>query len=145
MTCRQKEERLWLLSVSVKILYCVLVAGVHSVITVSKVSVKAGDSITIPCRYGSEYMDHVKYLCKGSHWKFCSYAVKTNQPRSSGKFSISDDKKQRIFTVTIKDLTNTDTDYWCIVEINGGADDGHFMKINFVSLFFFLSSKHLVV
>uniref|UniRef100_A0A3B4UDE5 Immunoglobulin domain-containing protein n=1 Tax=Seriola dumerili TaxID=41447 RepID=A0A3B4UDE5_SERDU len=92
----------------------------HSVTTVSKVSVKAGDSITIPCLYGPKYMNHVKYLCKGYHWSSCSYAVKTNQPRSSGKFSISDDKNQRIFTVTIKDLTNTDTDYWCVVEINGG-------------------------
>ncbi|XP_023282379.1 CMRF35-like molecule 8 [Seriola lalandi dorsalis] len=119
------------MAVHLKIIFILVgVTGVHSVITVSKVSVKAGDSITIPCRYGSEYMDHVKYLCKGSHWKFCSYAVKTNQPRSSGKFSISDDKKQRIFTVTIKDLTNTDTDYWCIVEINGGADDGQYFHLS---------------
>uniref|UniRef100_A0A3B4YUA4 Immunoglobulin domain-containing protein n=1 Tax=Seriola lalandi dorsalis TaxID=1841481 RepID=A0A3B4YUA4_SERLL len=85
-------------------------------------SVKAGDSITIPCLYGSKYMNNMKYLCKGYYWSSCSYAVKTNQPHSSGKFSISDDKNQRIFTVTIKDLTNTDTDYWCVVEINGGAD-----------------------
>uniref|UniRef100_A0A3B4YSC7 Immunoglobulin domain-containing protein n=1 Tax=Seriola lalandi dorsalis TaxID=1841481 RepID=A0A3B4YSC7_SERLL len=102
----------------------------HCVTTVSKVSVKAGDSITIPCRYGSEYMNNVKYLCKGSHWKFCSYAVETNQPHSSEKFSISDDKNQNIFTVTIKDLTNTDTDYWCFVEINGGADDGQYFHLS---------------
>uniref|UniRef100_A0A8C4GW22 Immunoglobulin domain-containing protein n=2 Tax=Dicentrarchus labrax TaxID=13489 RepID=A0A8C4GW22_DICLA len=95
--------------------------GIHSITTVSKVSVKAGDSITIPCFYESKYINHVKFLCKGYTWTSCSYAVKTNQP-SSGKFLISDDKSQRIFTVTINDLTDQDTDYWCAVEIDGGPD-----------------------
>ncbi|XP_074501487.1 polymeric immunoglobulin receptor-like [Sebastes fasciatus] len=99
----------------------VLVAGIHSITTVSKMSVKAGDSVTIPCLYDSKYTNHVKYLWKGSTWSSCSYAVKTNQ-QNSEKFSISDDKKQRIFTVTIKDLTDEDTDYWCAVEIDGGLD-----------------------
>ncbi|XP_070772528.1 polymeric immunoglobulin receptor-like [Enoplosus armatus] len=95
--------------------------GIHSITTVSEVSVKAGDSITIPCLYDSQYINHVKFLCKGPNWSTCSYAAKTNQP-SSGKFSISDDKNQRIFTVTIKDLTDKDTDYWCAVEIDRGPD-----------------------
>ncbi|XP_074501522.1 CMRF35-like molecule 5 [Sebastes fasciatus] len=99
--------------------------GIHSITTVSEVSVKAGDSISIPCLYDSQHMNHVKYLCKGNHWFSCSYAVKTNQPSSSGKFSISDDKSRGIFTVTIKDLTDEDADYyWCVVEIDGGPDVG---------------------
>ena len=86
-------------------------------------SVKAGDSVSIPCLYDDKYRDHVKYLCKGYYWSYCSYAVKTNQPSSSsGKFSISDDKSQRIFTVTINDVTDTDTDFWCAVEINEGLN-----------------------
>ncbi|XP_051232336.1 uncharacterized protein LOC127350101 isoform X2 [Dicentrarchus labrax] len=95
--------------------------GIHSITTVSEVSVKAGDSITIPCLYESKYINHVKFLCKGYYWTSCSYAVKTNKP-SSGKFLISDDKSQRIFTVTINDLTDQDTDYWCAVEIDGVPD-----------------------
>ncbi|XP_071336538.1 CMRF35-like molecule 1 isoform X5 [Trachinotus anak] len=75
-------------------------------------------------------MNNVKYLCKGYYCHSCSYAVKTNQRDSSGKFSISDDKNQRIFTVTIKDLTNKDTDYWCIVEINGGEDAGEYFHLS---------------
>uniref|UniRef100_A0A8C4GVY1 Immunoglobulin domain-containing protein n=1 Tax=Dicentrarchus labrax TaxID=13489 RepID=A0A8C4GVY1_DICLA len=98
-----------------------IVAGIHNITTVSEVSVKAGDSITIPCLYESKYINHVKFLCKGYTWTSCSYAVKTNQP-SSGKFLISDDKSQRIFTVTINDLTDEDTDYWCAVEIDEGSD-----------------------
>ncbi|XP_074501521.1 polymeric immunoglobulin receptor-like [Sebastes fasciatus] len=97
--------------------------GIHS-LSFNEVSVKAGDSISIPCLYDSKYMNHVKYFCKGYHWSSCSYIVKTNQ-QNSGKFSISDDKKQRIFTVTIKDLTVEDTDdYWCAVKIDGGSDVG---------------------
>ncbi|XP_074502141.1 polymeric immunoglobulin receptor-like [Sebastes fasciatus] len=93
-------------------------------------SVKAGDSVTIPCLYDSKYTNHVKYLCKGYTWSSCSYAVKTNQ-RNSGKFSISDDKSQRIFTVTIKDLTVEDTDdYWCAVEINRGTDVREYFQLS---------------
>ncbi|XP_074501520.1 polymeric immunoglobulin receptor-like [Sebastes fasciatus] len=103
--------------------------GIHSITTVSKMSVKAGDSVTIPCLYDSQYTNHVKYLCKGSTWSSCSYAVKTNQ-QNSGKFSISDDKSQRIFTVTIKDLTVEDTDnYWCAVEINRGTDVREYFQL----------------
>ncbi|XP_074502133.1 uncharacterized protein LOC141773880 isoform X1 [Sebastes fasciatus] len=97
---------------------------IHSM-TVSEVSGKAGDSISIPCLYYSQYMNHVKYFCKGNHWSSCSDAVKTNQPSSSGKFSISDDKSRGIFTVTMKDLTDKDADdYWCAVEIDDGPHDG---------------------
>ncbi|XP_032397566.1 uncharacterized protein LOC116705473 [Etheostoma spectabile] len=95
--------------------------GIHSITTVSKVSVKAGSSISIPCLYGVQYTNHVKYLCKGYYWHSCSYIIKTNQ-QSSGRFLISDDKTRSIFTVTIHNLTDKDTDYWCAVEIIGGAD-----------------------
>ncbi|XP_074502140.1 uncharacterized protein LOC141773884 [Sebastes fasciatus] len=102
--------------------------GIHST-TVNEVSVKAGDSISIPCLYDSQYMNHVKYLCKGYYRKFCSYAVKTNQ-QNSQKFSVSDDKSQRIFTVTIKDLTDEDTDYWCAVKIDVLLDVGEYFHLS---------------
>ncbi|KAK1905774.1 CMRF35-like molecule 7 [Dissostichus eleginoides] len=104
---------------------------IHSITTVSKVSVRAGGSITIPCLYESKYINNVKYLCKGFTWYSCSYKIKTNKPSSSGKFSISDDKKQRVFTVTINDLTEEDTgDYWCAVEINGGSDSERYFHLS---------------
>ncbi|XP_034563028.1 CMRF35-like molecule 1 [Notolabrus celidotus] len=76
-------------------------SGLQSTTTVSKVSVKAGGSISVPCLYEAEYTNHVKYLCKGYEWISCSYAVKSKTTDSSGRFSISDDKQRRIFTVTI--------------------------------------------
>lgn len=110
-------------------LYCSLFAGVHSVTTVSKVSVKVSSSITIPCLYHPRYRSNVKYLCKGYYWSSCSYAVKTNR-QSSGKFLISDNRNQSIFTVTIKDLNDEDTYYWCIVEINNGGDVGTYFQLS---------------
>uniref|UniRef100_A0A668SZD5 Immunoglobulin V-set domain-containing protein n=1 Tax=Oreochromis aureus TaxID=47969 RepID=A0A668SZD5_OREAU len=83
-----------------------------------------GQSISIPCLYDSQYENYLKYLCKGYYYRECKYAVKTNQPDQSGKYSISDDKKQRIFTVTIKNLNAAqDSHYWCAVEIPGIWED----------------------
>uniref|UniRef100_A0AAZ1WZV6 Immunoglobulin domain-containing protein n=1 Tax=Oreochromis aureus TaxID=47969 RepID=A0AAZ1WZV6_OREAU len=106
---------------------------IHSITTVHKVSVEAGKSISIPCLYESQYINHVKYLCEGYYWTSCSDAVKTNKPDPSGKYLISDDKKQNIFTVTINELTDKDTDYWCVVEIDNGPDHGQYFQLLVIS------------
>ncbi|XP_034564677.1 polymeric immunoglobulin receptor-like isoform X2 [Notolabrus celidotus] len=97
-------------------------SGLQSITTVSEVSVKAGGSISVPCLYGAKYTNHVKYLCKGYEWISCSYAVKSKTTDSSGRFSISDDKQRRIFTVTITAQTPQTHNFWCAVEINNGED-----------------------
>ncbi|XP_029305383.1 uncharacterized protein LOC115019857 isoform X3 [Cottoperca gobio] len=104
-------------------------AGSHSITTVSKVSVKAGEEITIPCLYDSKYINNVKYLCKGYYRFSCSTEIRTDSQSISEKFSISDDKIQKIFTVTIKDVTNKDTDYWCAVEDIGRLDDKKYFQL----------------
>uniref|UniRef100_A0AAZ3REX8 Ig-like domain-containing protein n=1 Tax=Oncorhynchus tshawytscha TaxID=74940 RepID=A0AAZ3REX8_ONCTS len=87
------------------------------------VSVQTGGSITFPCHYDLNHINHVKYWCKGLGWEVCSYVVRTDHPKSSGKTSISDDINKRIFTVTMTDLTSWDYgNYRCVVEINGGTD-----------------------
>ncbi|XP_030604600.1 polymeric immunoglobulin receptor-like [Archocentrus centrarchus] len=107
--------------------------GVHSITTVNKVSVTAGKSVSIPCLYDSRYMNHVKYLCEGYYWTSCRCAVKTNKPDRSGKYSILDDKNQKIFTVTINQLTKENTDYWCVVEIDRGPDHGKYFQLSVTS------------
>ncbi|XP_030012241.1 polymeric immunoglobulin receptor-like isoform X3 [Sphaeramia orbicularis] len=98
--------------------------GIHSISTVSYVTVEKGGSISIPCFYESKYTDNEKYLCKGCKWKICSYEVKTNQYNST-KYLISDDQNQGVVTWTINDLTEEDTDcYWCVMEINHRPDNG---------------------
>lgn len=84
---------------------------------------KAGNDVSIPCLYEPKYKNHVKSLCRGYTWESCTYEIKTNQ-RNSEKYSINDDKTQRVFTVTIKDVTHQAGFYWCIVEIDNGLDDG---------------------
>ncbi|XP_030264513.1 polymeric immunoglobulin receptor-like isoform X2 [Sparus aurata] len=92
--------------------------GIQCDITeVSKVSVKAGGSISIPCLYEPHYRDHEKYLCRGGVWLFCTIKVGTNRPQNSEKFSIADDKKQTVFTVTINDVTHKNNgNWWCAVD-----------------------------
>ncbi|TWW78624.1 hypothetical protein D4764_11G0007450 [Takifugu flavidus] len=109
--------------------------GVYSVTTVTRVSVKAGDSVSIPCLYHPKYTSHVKYLCQGYPYEFCSYAVKTNW-QSSGRFLISDDREKKVFTVTIKDVREGYKNFWCVVEINERRDVGNiFPNVSHKSVF----------
>uniref|UniRef100_A0A8C6PZ73 Immunoglobulin domain-containing protein n=1 Tax=Nothobranchius furzeri TaxID=105023 RepID=A0A8C6PZ73_NOTFU len=98
------------------------------IITVSKVSVKTGASVSVPCLYRPQYRDNVKYLCKWYGWSSCSYAVKTNTQLSS-EYSISDDKNKNIFTVTLKQI-NKYADYRCAVEIARAYDDGSDFRLS---------------
>ncbi|KAF6716481.1 Polymeric immunoglobulin receptor [Oryzias melastigma] len=97
--------------------------------TINEVQVVRGASISIPCLYDSKYEKHVKYLCKGHYWRSCSYAVKTNKLDTNGNFLIQDVKEQKTFTVTINHV-DTDSYYWCVVEIDGGADDREFFHLS---------------
>ncbi|XP_028324843.1 uncharacterized protein LOC114477014 isoform X2 [Gouania willdenowi] len=95
------------------------VTGICSITTVRKVSVKTGKSISIPCLYSSENTDKVKYLCEGYSWHSCTFVAQTNQPQNSDKFSITDDKTQRIFTVTISKLDKSNNNFWCVSGVQG--------------------------
>nr|XP_024660482.1 polymeric immunoglobulin receptor-like [Maylandia zebra] len=122
------------MALCLRIIYIITgLTGVHSITTVSKVSVKTGKSISIPCLYESKYRNHVKYFCEGAKWRSCNDVVKTNTADPSGKYSISDDKNQFFFTVTINNLTNENTDYWCVVEINNGPDYGEHFQLSVTS------------
>ncbi|XP_035982723.1 CMRF35-like molecule 1 [Fundulus heteroclitus] len=105
-----------------------LITGTDGALTV--IPAKAGASVTIPCLYESKYRNHVKYLCKGYYWNSCSYAIKTDSQQGSGKYSISDDKIQTIFNVTMKHLTVENTHYWCAVEINRGSDVRQYFQLS---------------
>ncbi|XP_030012238.1 polymeric immunoglobulin receptor-like [Sphaeramia orbicularis] len=90
--------------------------GIHSISTVSRVTVEEGGSISIPCFYELTYTDHVKYLCKGCTWDDCTNEIKTDWENST-KYSISDNKNQRMVTFIINDLKTEDSNcYWCSAE-----------------------------
>uniref|UniRef100_A0A8C9RXI7 Ig-like domain-containing protein n=1 Tax=Scleropages formosus TaxID=113540 RepID=A0A8C9RXI7_SCLFO len=90
------------------------------VTTFGHLSVRSGGSLTIPCFYDQEYKQHVKYWCKGRLWTSCSTLVRSDSPQSKSDVSIADDPDQLVFTVTMTNLQEKDSDtYWCAVEIGG--------------------------
>ncbi|KPP57482.1 CMRF35-like molecule 2-like, partial [Scleropages formosus] len=92
----------------------------NSVTTFGHLSVRSGGSLTIPCFYDQEYKQHVKYWCKGRLWTSCSTLVRSDSPQSKSDVSIADDPDQLVFTVTMTNLQEKDSDtYWCAVEIGG--------------------------
>uniref|UniRef100_A0A3B3ZQY3 Immunoglobulin V-set domain-containing protein n=1 Tax=Periophthalmus magnuspinnatus TaxID=409849 RepID=A0A3B3ZQY3_9GOBI len=99
------------------------IPGIHSVKTVGHIMMEAGGTVHIPCQYETHYIDNVKYLCRGATWASCKYQICSNHP-DSPKYSINDDKTQRIVTFTVKSLEVMDSDtYWCNIE-KTGTDDG---------------------
>ncbi|XP_066512689.1 polymeric immunoglobulin receptor-like [Hoplias malabaricus] len=90
-----------------------------------------GSSVTIPCPYGNEYDKHRKYWCyhAGGDFSYCkirAYANTTND-----KLVVTESPVQSLFTVTMRDLQIRDTGkYWCVVEIDMGADVKEAMFIN---------------
>ncbi|MFT7809330.1 polymeric immunoglobulin receptor-like [Arapaima gigas] len=108
----------------------ITVPAVQGVRTESWLSAQRGGSVTIPCHYDQKYKHHVKYWCRGESWMFCSTMVHSNSPQGEGEVSITDHPDQLIFTVTMRNLQQKDSDtYWCAVEVNGGPDDGAFLPI----------------
>ncbi|XP_078098258.1 polymeric immunoglobulin receptor-like [Mustelus asterias] len=76
-----------------------------------------GRSITIDCHYGVWYRSHVKYWCRG-WFRWCDIVAATN--RQNGRISITDDKRQGVFVVTMKDLRSGDAGkYSCGIETSG--------------------------
>ncbi|XP_008277750.1 CMRF35-like molecule 1 [Stegastes partitus] len=104
--------------------------GISCVTTIAEVSVKTDNSVTIPCLYDRQYRNNVKALCVGYYWISCKFAVRTDQPDRSGRFSISDDKTLNIFTVTMKQSANERMVYWCVVEIDRGSDRGEYFYLS---------------
>uniref|UniRef100_A0A8C2FGI7 CMRF35-like molecule 1 n=1 Tax=Cyprinus carpio TaxID=7962 RepID=A0A8C2FGI7_CYPCA len=77
-----------------------------------------GESLNIRCTYESGYESNSKYLCKGA----CKIGnkvilVKSGSPAEDQRFSLSDARTARVFTVTITELRQEDAgQYWCGVE-----------------------------
>ncbi|XP_048051343.1 CMRF35-like molecule 8 isoform X2 [Megalobrama amblycephala] len=76
-----------------------------------------GERVEIRCRYESGYELHPKYFCKGE----CSVGnrnimVESGSPAKDERFSLTEDKNNKAFTVTITDLRTEDQGkYWCAV------------------------------
>ncbi|KAL1281368.1 hypothetical protein QQF64_000171 [Cirrhinus molitorella] len=77
-----------------------------------------GEQLDIRCPYESGYESNAKYFCKGE----CNIGTKNIMVKSGSiardqRFSLTDNKTTRVFTITITDLRPEDEgQYWCAVE-----------------------------
>uniref|UniRef100_A0A8C2H0N1 Ig-like domain-containing protein n=1 Tax=Cyprinus carpio TaxID=7962 RepID=A0A8C2H0N1_CYPCA len=96
-----------------------MIPGVLSSISVTGYS---GGGVSITCRYDRGYTDNKKYFCKGQN-PGCSDLIKTEEKDKwvdSGRFSLYDDTRAAVFTVTIRDLSEQDSGtYRCAVDKSG--------------------------
>lgn len=105
---------------------CLLWLTKHAVDSVRRLSAPSevtgtyGGSVTVPCQYGLEYIDHTKYWCKGKVYELCHIVVKTPKNRLSNRSFIADDKTAGVVTVTMTSLRDEDEDkYWCVIAMQG--------------------------
>ncbi|XP_073764094.1 CMRF35-like molecule 8 isoform X2 [Danio rerio] len=114
---------------------CVSLLLFSSICTVVGASVTVsgyrGETLDIRCSYlelsGTEYP---KFFCKGEcYFGFENVIVGSGSPAKDQRFSVNDDKTNRVFTVTITDLRTEDAgQYWCALE-DGGLFRRAFMEI----------------
>uniref|UniRef100_A0A3Q2EAB3 Immunoglobulin subtype domain-containing protein n=1 Tax=Cyprinodon variegatus TaxID=28743 RepID=A0A3Q2EAB3_CYPVA len=92
--------------------------------TVSKTQSIEEGSVTISCPYDSQSANNLKYLCRGNRPSVClKQAVITSNSPQEGRFRLTDDRKSRIFTVTISRLTLKDSGlYLCGVKRTSDYD-----------------------
>ncbi|XP_047434653.1 polymeric immunoglobulin receptor-like isoform X1 [Mugil cephalus] len=82
------------------------------------------DSVSIICPYELEYQNNLKFICRGNQPSTClQQAVITSDRKQNGRFTLTEDKESRRFTVNINKLTQEDSGwYLCGVHRNTGLD-----------------------
>lgn len=102
------------------LLTAVSLSCVTSVAGLIHVSGYQGQSVNISCPYGGGYESYEKYLCREPCGSYDVLITSTTMGGKKGKYSIRDDRKQRMFATTISNLTGTDEGkYWCGVTRTG--------------------------
>ncbi|XP_059410861.1 uncharacterized protein LOC132144120 [Carassius carassius] len=109
-----------------------MIPGVLSSISVTGYS---GGGVSITCRYDRGYTDNNKYFCRGQN-PGCKDLIKTDikdKLVDSERFSLYDDTRAAVFTVTIRDLREQDSGtYQCAVD-KSWTDSYTEVKLNVVT------------
>ncbi|XP_058531761.1 CMRF35-like molecule 9 isoform X4 [Ochotona princeps] len=98
---------------------CLVLPGYRALQGPKEVTGLEGNSVSVQCTYGDELRAHSKYWCReaGMFLSRCSgtiHAAKDGSETTEGRVSIRDSPEERLFTVTLRALTPTDTgEYWC--------------------------------
>ncbi|XP_047433265.1 polymeric immunoglobulin receptor-like [Mugil cephalus] len=96
----------------------------HCCNNVDKIQSHERDSVSIICPYQLEYQNNLKFICRGNQPSTClQQAVITSDSKQNGRFTLTEDKESRRFTVNINNLTQEDSGwYLCGVHRNTGLD-----------------------
>ncbi|XP_067241023.1 polymeric immunoglobulin receptor-like [Chanodichthys erythropterus] len=105
-----------------KIILTFTLLMIPGVVISMRVTGYSGGGVTIPCGYDKKYKENEKYFCKGQ-WLTCTDKIRTEEKNKwvqKGRFSLYDDRRSAVFTVTIRDLKQRDSGiYYCATEITG--------------------------
>ncbi|XP_047434652.1 polymeric immunoglobulin receptor-like isoform X2 [Mugil cephalus] len=96
----------------------------HCCNNVDKIQSNERDSVSIICPYELKYQNNLKFICRGNQPSTClQQAVITSDSKQNGRFTLTEDKESRRFTVNINKLTLEDSGwYLCGVHRNTGLD-----------------------
>ncbi|XP_050957593.1 CMRF35-like molecule 8, partial [Labeo rohita] len=119
-----------------------MIPGVVSSISLTGYS---GGEVNITCKYNIQhkgYTANAKYFCRGKKpgkpkGEWCSELIKTCEKDKwfhSGRFSLYDDTRATVFTVTIRNLSERDTGtYQCGVDRTTKKDFYTEVKLNIIT------------
>nr|XP_015209621.1 PREDICTED: CMRF35-like molecule 1 [Lepisosteus oculatus] len=72
--------------------------------------------LDVPCEYGPALQSYVKMWCKGMEVRSCK-VLRGESTDTSSRVSTTDNRTQRVFTVTLRRLSPEDVGwYWCTTE-----------------------------
>ncbi|XP_048064022.1 CMRF35-like molecule 5 [Megalobrama amblycephala] len=105
-----------------KIILTFTLLMIPGVVISMRVTGYSGGGVTITCGYDGGYRANEKYFCKGQ-WSTCTDQIKTKEKNKwvqQDRFSLYDDTTSRVFTVTIRELSERDSGiYYCGTELYG--------------------------
>ncbi|XP_035990743.1 polymeric immunoglobulin receptor isoform X1 [Fundulus heteroclitus] len=92
--------------------------------TPAKIQGNEEGSVSIRCRYETEPVNNLKYICRGNRLSTClRQAVVTSNNEQNGRFTLTDDKNAKVFTVTISSLKLSDSGWYLFgVQRDTGSD-----------------------
>ncbi|KAM4595793.1 CMRF35-like molecule 3 [Fundulus diaphanus] len=93
--------------------------------TPTKIQGNEEGSVSIRCRYETEPVNNLKYICRGNRRSTClRQALVTSNNRRNGRFTLTDDKNAKDFTVTISSLKLNDSGWYLFgVQRDRGWDE----------------------
>ncbi|XP_047561959.1 CMRF35-like molecule 7 [Lutra lutra] len=91
-----------------------------------------GGLVSVQCQYTPVWETYKKWWCRGADWESCHTLVETDgseQEMKVDRVSIRDNRSHLLFTVTMEEVRQSDTDtYWCGIS-RYGPDLGASIKV----------------